>query len=337
MRTLVIGDIHGCYAELQDLLELAGLTEEDAIIALGDIVDRGPETPGVLDFFRQHSNARTLMGNHERKHIRSFRGELQPAASQIVSRQQLGATYLGAIQFMGTFPTSIDLPEAILVHGCFEAGVPLENQRDSVLCGTMGGEHYLSTKYDRPWYEMYDCEKPLIFGHHNYLKSDQPLVYQDRVFGLDTSCVNGMRLTGMLLPEFRIISVQSRADYWSKIRAQYQERRARNLSGRKVPRPKAPVVWDEESERALKILLEFVANVNARVMGRLREQSGFDELAPRQQATAYSAAIGDTPLVTLLHLERRGELDLEKARKVLKTPAYAITLVKDVGLNTTNS
>lgn len=333
----MIGDIHGCYAELQDLLELAGLSEEDAIIALGDIVDRGPDTPGVLDFFHQRSNARTLMGNHERKHIRSFQGELKPAVSQIVSRQQLGDTYLGAIQFMGTFPTWIDLPEAILVHGYFEAGVPLDEQRDTVLCGTMGGEHYLSTKYDRPWYEMYDGEKPLIFGHHNYLKSDQPLVYQDRAFGLDTSCVNGMRLTGMLLPEFRIISVQSRADYWSKIKAQYQERRARNLPGRKVPRPKAPVVWDEMSERALGILLEFAANENARVLGRLREQPGFDELAPRQQATAYSVAIGDTPLATLLHLERREELDLEKARKVLKTPAYAITMVDEAVLHNTDN
>lgn len=337
MRMLVIGDIHGCYAELQDLLELAGLSEEDAIIALGDIVDRGPDTPGVLDFFRQHSNARSLMGNNELKHIRSFRGELDPALSQIIARQQLGDTYLGAIQFMGTFPTWIDLPEAILVHGCFEAGVPLEKQRDTVLCGTMGGEHYLSTKYDRPWYEMYDGEKPLIFGHHNYLKSDQPLVYRDRAFGLDTSCVHGMRLTGMLLPEFRIISVQSRTDYWSKIRAEYQERKAKTLPGRYVPRPKEPVVWDEESERVLGILLEFIANENARVLGRLREQPGFDDLAPRQQATTYSAAIGDTPLATLLHLERRGELDLEKARKVLKIPACAIILLEEAGLNTGDS
>jgi hypothetical protein len=45
MKTLVIGDIHGCFAELQELLEAAGLLEGDAIIALGDIVDRGDIVP----------------------------------------------------------------------------------------------------------------------------------------------------------------------------------------------------------------------------------------------------------------------------------------------------
>lgn len=81
MKTLAIGDIHGCYAELQDLLEEAELTHGDRIIALGDIVDRGPETPEVLDFFHTHLGASSLMGNHERKHIRSLRGELQPAVN----------------------------------------------------------------------------------------------------------------------------------------------------------------------------------------------------------------------------------------------------------------
>ncbi|MCK4961662.1 MAG: metallophosphoesterase [Anaerolineales bacterium] len=48
MRTLVIGDIHGYYVELQELLEKADLTREDKIIALCDIVDRGPKSAEVL-------------------------------------------------------------------------------------------------------------------------------------------------------------------------------------------------------------------------------------------------------------------------------------------------
>jgi serine/threonine protein phosphatase 1 len=46
-KTLIIGDIHGCHAELQALLEKAGLGAGDAIIGIGDMVDRGPETPQV--------------------------------------------------------------------------------------------------------------------------------------------------------------------------------------------------------------------------------------------------------------------------------------------------
>jgi serine/threonine protein phosphatase 1 len=75
-RLLIVGDIHGCYTELCDLLDLAGLSAGDEIIAIGDIVDRGPESQRVLDYFRREPNARSLMGNHERKHVRLFAGEL---------------------------------------------------------------------------------------------------------------------------------------------------------------------------------------------------------------------------------------------------------------------
>ncbi len=78
MKTLLIGDIHGCYTELLDLVEQAGLSGDDRIIALGDIVDRGPDTPQVLEFFRSRPKSLLLMGNHERKHIRWSRGVLYP-------------------------------------------------------------------------------------------------------------------------------------------------------------------------------------------------------------------------------------------------------------------
>ena len=45
---LVVGDIHGCYDELQALLDAAGVADDDEIIALGDVVDRGPASPQVL-------------------------------------------------------------------------------------------------------------------------------------------------------------------------------------------------------------------------------------------------------------------------------------------------
>ncbi len=51
MQRLVIGDIHGCYNELMALLDAAALSEDDEIIALGDIVDRGPDSEKVLAFF----------------------------------------------------------------------------------------------------------------------------------------------------------------------------------------------------------------------------------------------------------------------------------------------
>lgn len=220
MRHFIIGDIHGCYHELQALLGKAELANGDAIIAIGDIVDRGPDSPRVLDFFRTTPSARSLMGNHERKHLRASRAEVQPALSQLITRWQLGEQYADALTFMATFPTYLELPNATLVHAFFEPGVPLAQQRENVIVGTLSGEKYLNGTYAQPWYELYDGDKPLIVGHRNY-NGFEPFVYQDRVYGLDTRCYEGGALTGLLLPEFRLISVPSRKNYWASIQRNY--------------------------------------------------------------------------------------------------------------------
>jgi serine/threonine protein phosphatase 1 len=176
MQTLVIGDIHSCYIELQALLEKAGLNDGDSILAVGDIIDRGPETPQVLEFFQQAPNARVLMGNHERKHVRAARHEVKLSISQQINRQQLGSAYTEAVTWMGILPLFIELAEAVVVHGYLEPGIPLAQQNPSVVCGTMGGDKILRERYDRPWYEMYAGDKPVIVGHHNYTKTDQPFV-----------------------------------------------------------------------------------------------------------------------------------------------------------------
>ncbi len=59
MKYLIIGDIHGCYEEMQQLLDKVGLNAEDQIIALGDIVDRGPDPASVFEFFRSNQKARS--------------------------------------------------------------------------------------------------------------------------------------------------------------------------------------------------------------------------------------------------------------------------------------
>jgi serine/threonine protein phosphatase 1 len=69
MRTLVIGDIHGCYFALRTLEKAMQFTDEDHVILLGDLMDRGPSTRQVIDWVikRRTRNARLtyLRGNHE--------------------------------------------------------------------------------------------------------------------------------------------------------------------------------------------------------------------------------------------------------------------------------
>ena len=68
MRTLVIGDIHGCLNALETLAEYVGLNPNDRVITLGDYVDRGPDTKGCIEFLialRDRGQLIALLGNHE--------------------------------------------------------------------------------------------------------------------------------------------------------------------------------------------------------------------------------------------------------------------------------
>jgi hypothetical protein len=318
MQTLVIGDIHGCYVELQALLEKAGLSETDSILAVGDIVDRGPETPQVLNFFQQTPNVRTLMGNHERKHVRAARHEVKLSMSQVISREQLGPAYPAALDWMGALPLYIELPEAVLAHGYLEPGLPLDQQNPSVLCGTMGGDKILRERYDRPWYELYTGDKPVIVGHYNYSHSDRPFIHQDKIFGLDTDCVTGHVLTGLLLPSFQFVSVPSRGSLWAETRSAY--RRA-HPSQRSAPRLAIP--WTEQDDLDLAKLINKIKITNDGLMARLQSMPVFSELTPRQQAKLYATHVseaGTGKFATLMQLARLSKLDLETGRKILKEP-----------------
>lgn len=225
MRTLVIGDIHGCYRELQALLDQAALSDDDTIISIGDMVNRGPHNAQVLDFFRNsQARVQAIMGNHEWKHVRAHQGKRRPRLATLLTRWQFGTDYAAAVDYMASLPAYLDLPEALLVHAYWEPGRPLNEQEHRVLVGTSGAENDLNRAYDRPWYELYDGEKPLIVGHRDWSGVMKPFIYQDRVWGIDTRCVYGGSLTGLLLPDFKLISVPARHDHYAKFLKRYAER-----------------------------------------------------------------------------------------------------------------
>jgi serine/threonine protein phosphatase 1 len=352
-RTLVIGDVHGCYEELCALLDEFSPSTDDAIIALGDVVDRGPDSAKVLAFFQQETYRQSLMGNHERKHIRSFHGSTRPALSQLITRHQIGPRhYPSAVDFMATFPLYLALDDAILVHGFVEPNIPLCQQREVVLAGTMGGRGYLEDRYDRPWYELYTDNKPVIVGHLDYSGNATPFIYQDRVFAIDTQCHAGGALTGLILPGFRIISVPSRKDYWEEVK-----RKHKSVVLGLVPKPSDP--WAkideficavesqqqpntalveecvrlkevvEKAEEVLRDLLEKIAETNELIIAKLQAQGAYDHLDERGQGRVYAAQIEGHPLGSLLHDARKGHLSRSKLRARLRSPAKVFDAMEE--------
>ena len=224
MKILVIGDIHGCYAEMTELIEKAGLTGEDKIVALGDIVDRGPDSLSVIDFFSSHPNRYCVLGNHEAKHVKIASRDTRPSPAQIITKGKISAEkYSQIISFFSTLPAYIELPESLLIHAYLEPGIDLENQRKHILTGTLSADIFIKKTYPKPWYEYYNGEKPVIAGHHDYSGKGEPTVIHDKVYLIDTGCCYGRNLTGLVLPDFKLFSVKGRKNYWGLEMQQYKQ------------------------------------------------------------------------------------------------------------------
>ncbi|MGV8118235.1 MAG: metallophosphoesterase [Candidatus Xenobiia bacterium LiM19] len=209
---IVIGDIHACSFELEELLERIGPGHGDSIIALGDIFDRGPDNRRILELFKGDARFLSLKGNHERKHLLINRGECRAAISQEITKAELGSDYSMMLDYIRELPLYVELDNAILVHGSIEPGIPLSGQEETVLAGSLSGEkhlHYLG----KPWYEALHPEKPVIFGHVGY---DKPFIFNDMIYGIDTRCCRGGSLTAITLPDFTFHSVKARRNYWAE-------------------------------------------------------------------------------------------------------------------------
>src|SRR5688572_25228262 len=147
MRTLAIGDVHGTSAALDTLLAVVGPTPDDRLVFLGDYVDRGPDTRGVLD--RLLALDRThrcvfLRGNHElmMTRARHDRGELRMWLS--VGGKPALASY-GPTATLADVPAEhwdflddrlVDYHETgthVFVHANLFPDLPLDEQPESML------------------------------------------------------------------------------------------------------------------------------------------------------------------------------------------------------------
>jgi serine/threonine protein phosphatase 1 len=162
------------------------------------------------------------MGNHEWKHIHSYKSDRPASQAVQAARKQIGEkNYPQAIEYMEALPEFLKLDEATVVHAFWEPGVPLRKQRRDVLIGITSGESYITEICKKPWWELYDGDKPLIVGHHDYSRKGEPLIYRDRVYCIDTGCCYGNALTGLLLPQFRLFSIRAKTNYWGQFRQKY--------------------------------------------------------------------------------------------------------------------
>jgi len=209
-RTVVVGDVHGCYDELLALLDAVEFSEEDRLVCVGDLVVKGEKNRQVLDLFMSDERLSSVLGNHDRAVLRALRGEpvkLKPHQEKCVAELREGGERYTV--YLESLPLWIELEEHVVVHAGVRPGVALKEQavEDVTELRTLGADR--TSREGVPWYEVYEGEKTVLFGHWPAaLPRRGP-----RALGLDTGCVYGFQLTAYVIETQRLVSVHARRAY----------------------------------------------------------------------------------------------------------------------------
>jgi hypothetical protein len=209
LRTIIVGDVHGCRSELEALLDRVAFASGDRLLFVGDLVARGPDSLGVLDVARR-TGAIVVRGNHEQKLLdwrtartAWMRGEA--AAKPPIGRMHRDiARSLRPVDWtlLETSPVFVDLPEhgARVVHAGLVPGLAIEAQSPQTLMRIRtvrvrepGARRGKATNV--LWGATYRGPPQVVFGHN----AAPGLQLHAWATGLDTGCVYGGRLTAMVL------------------------------------------------------------------------------------------------------------------------------------------
>ncbi len=239
----VIGDIHGCRSELETLLvqlgyELLRDTEGrpiDAVhpsgrkvVFLGDLVDRGPDTPGVLRLAMGmvgNGHALAVPGNHESKLVRALRGKnVQTSHGLAESLVQLAAETpefrREVEQFADGLVSHLILDDGNLVvahAGLIEAyqGRASGRVRSFALYGDTTGEtDEYGLPVRLPWAENYRGRAMVLYGHTPTVEPE----WINNTMCLDTGCVFGGKLSALRYPEREVVSVPAEQVWYEPVK-----------------------------------------------------------------------------------------------------------------------
>lgn len=216
---LFVGDIQGCARELELLLERAGFRPgRHRLLPLGDVINRGPDSPGALRLLEE-AGAEPILGNHELGllEIRSS-GRVPDWARQPHSayvQLQAAGRWEQAMAAIAAWPLVREGPDWIAVHAGLHPRLPWQETAPWFLtevrfCDAAGRRPHGVPKGQlepppgfAPWFEHCREQRTVFFGHW----ARRGLVLRRRQRGLDTGCVYGGRLTGLWWPQGRLVQV----------------------------------------------------------------------------------------------------------------------------------
>lgn len=208
-RYIIVGDLHGLYAEFQELLKVVSFDlNKDIMISVGDLTDRGPNSLGVLDWFI-NNNQPHILGNHDDKLRRYLKGnpiKISNGLEKTIKEIKDLPEDIRLIKCEKYFNHLSDLPNILrlpnfgsqrqfVVHGGFDLNRPIELQEINDCLR----KRNLNDKSEERWYVNYTGTDRYFFGHQ-ITENWNP---HKNIFALDggplgggvlRACINGIDL-----------------------------------------------------------------------------------------------------------------------------------------------
>lgn len=210
-RTIIIGDVHGCIEELNQLLDKVSYQESDRLIFVGDLINKGPHSYQVVKKVRD-LDAECVKGNHELRFIQYVRNKESGREKWEKIKLEFGDKLSECVDWLDQLPMYIDDPEFLVVHAGLAPGKKPEQTTDHILANirTWDGIGADLNRASHPaWYDLYKEEKLIIYGHW----AMQGLCVKSHTIGLDSGCVYGNELSALLLPERKVVQVSAAEQY----------------------------------------------------------------------------------------------------------------------------
>lgn len=217
---LIVGDVHGCYDELRELIETNAITKENTcVVFVGDLVNKGPKSLEVVEYIIDNGWY-SVRGNHDEISIsESMKDDPMPKYQWATNFPKKSLDWLSEL------PYAIQIPsrQIIVVHAGLLPYTPLEQQDLDVFlhmrCVRQNDASAPNSSWE--WIRQYNVEDYQLWGgvwpgpEHVYFGHDARRFFQEHKYatGLDTACVYGVELTAIYPLGRQVIKIKSHQNY----------------------------------------------------------------------------------------------------------------------------
>ncbi len=216
-RTIVIGDVHGCYGQLMDLLKKCNYTKDDLVILTGDLVDRGPKPVEVLEWCLENPNVKSVQGNHDNKLMRLMQGNdvkltngLQFTSNKIDQLSSLRKEKI--LTMLECMPNIIHInningKHSCVVHAGINGRIPISGQsvQNTLYMRGINPKNYMDMS-DGIWHDTISGEYNVVCGH---IVSDV-VNPKETIYCLDGGCCSGGVLRALVIEDGKTRIVETK-------------------------------------------------------------------------------------------------------------------------------